>query len=73
MSKEAIYYVSEPKEVDVPVKKYMCMVKYVDSDGNYKTKTIHLRRSITNSKHIRYQKQGNSLKERNRKVPKNKL
>ena len=40
MSKEAIYYVSEPKEVDVPVKKYMCMVKYVDADGNYKTKTI---------------------------------
>lgn len=40
MSKEAIYYVSEPKEVDVPVKKYMCVVKYVDADGNYKTKTI---------------------------------
>lgn len=40
MSKEAIYYVSEPKAVDVPVKKYVCTVKYVDADGNYRTKDI---------------------------------
>lgn len=40
MSKEIPYFVSEAKEVPITVKKLMCKVKYVDSDGNYKTKNI---------------------------------
>ena len=40
MSKEIPYFVSEAKEVPITVKKLMCKVKYVDSEGNCKTKNI---------------------------------